>query len=1134
MVLLVMVALAMLSLSSVEIRSSRQSDHQAVAKANARMALMIALGELQKSLGPDQRISSDSSILDASPDTAEIDGVEQPNLVGAWKSWSPELARDPLRGSPEYDANKVDLFERWLISHPDPASLESRAYALTAPGSIDTERLYSMARHGFDLEAPLVSTGNKGAFAWHVRQENTRAKVTTQAYPKNGLTLQNSDLVAPAQTGYMLNSNFKDAGDKLTNVSAKVTSDGQLILATDITAPSFDSAKVYPHFTVHSKGLQTDVVTGGFKKDLSLAFELDETSFNSAFNGSLTPHSTYNGQIPLYEPVVNSQEQFCRDNYPNLPVDYTFRLGAVPTYDTLRSHHRLYRHLYKKDGDTTAYQRQASSIAWKNRTGTNAGVKSETGLMPIMDRVLLYFSIDLSPSGTPRIIITPVVILWNPFNVALDCEGFDIYPRIDFPFRVDWFVQKADSSFYTNTNWLSTLLCDNSNGGQGRINNPYFHLALTNDGAGVNPSDNIHFSPGEVMIFTVANDTPMEFERLSPDASPGRRIHMRPSKNGGFNGAGGLALITNRASQASNNFTYSIKPGDKRLGLKMSYIQTIPHPYHVAMEDLSRLQGKAEANKISEVQIMDASALSGGQNAVNLTVPNPISLKDSPKTISVQETYHRTALAGGGKQAADLFYATNPRQPDLTLLLFGASKRGTNFKSAPHYISQQFETREIPGTVLPTLDGVTAHYGLTNATLSGKRYLPAFEIPREAPMSLSALAHADLANTTYSPSHQIGNSMATPFLERSTTARTVTVGPGRNGDLAFFPRPGFPIYDHSYLLNEALWDSCFYSSAAPSTKPGSSSGGISSYSGTTAQITQPLKDVIDEFVTSPSEKPLRNRRHHLYTGTDSADTIIDRLNSDDGFLHMAAHLLVDGAFNINSTDVEAWAAVLASARGAEFKVGKLPSGEIDVMSKNKTALPRMHHPVGEENDLWQGFRTLDDAEIRNLAEEIVREVKARGPFLSLGEFVNRRIENSEAGLAGAIQTAINRAGINKDTKYETVETGNYPYKSSYMENSTGVGTPGYLTQGDVLNQLGNFITPRSDTFVIRTYGDARDRNGRIVARAYCEAVIQRVSDFTDSTQMASTKPTGWNEINKKFGRKFKIVSFRYLNPNETL
>ena len=55
---------------------------------------------------------------------------------------------------------------------------------------------------------------------------------------------------------------------------------------------------------------------------------------------------------------------------------------------------------------------------------------------------------------------------------------------------------------------------------------------------------------------------------------------------------------------------------------------------------------------------------------------------------------------------------------------------------------------------------------------------------------------------------------------------------------------------------------------------------------------------------------------------------------------------------------------------------------------------------------WRGIRLLTERQIDRLAEECVRQVKLRGPFLNLSDFVNRRLEDGPFGLSGALQAAI--------------------------------------------------------------------------------------------------------------------------------
>jgi len=79
---------AFLSLSTLTVKSARTDWALEEARSNARLALMIAIGELQRDLGPDRRVSATAAIYDESEDQPDrITGVQEPHWVGVWDTY---------------------------------------------------------------------------------------------------------------------------------------------------------------------------------------------------------------------------------------------------------------------------------------------------------------------------------------------------------------------------------------------------------------------------------------------------------------------------------------------------------------------------------------------------------------------------------------------------------------------------------------------------------------------------------------------------------------------------------------------------------------------------------------------------------------------------------------------------------------------------------------------------------------------------------------------------------------------------------------------------------------------------------------------------------------------------------------
>ncbi|NNC89822.1 MAG: hypothetical protein HKN82_15300, partial [Akkermansiaceae bacterium] len=173
---MVLIALSLVTLSSVEIRHSRQSRDMAIARANARLALTTAIGQLQLHLGPDQRVSATSSIL--------ANGGAR-HWTGVWRTRREDgtsfLERDPrtgslrdLRAAPGWMPEQEVL--AWLVSgdaHPAAALPPGHSVELVGPGSVtsgdDRVRVPTVPVVGDD--------GNRHRIAWWVGDLGVRANV---------------------------------------------------------------------------------------------------------------------------------------------------------------------------------------------------------------------------------------------------------------------------------------------------------------------------------------------------------------------------------------------------------------------------------------------------------------------------------------------------------------------------------------------------------------------------------------------------------------------------------------------------------------------------------------------------------------------------------------------------------------------------------------------------------------------------------------------------------------------------------------------------------------------------------------------------------------------------------------------
>ena len=431
--------------------------------------------------------------------------------------------------------------------------------------------------------------------------------------------------------------------------------------------------------------------------------------------------------------------------------------------------------------------------------------------------------------------------------------------------------------------------------------------------------------------------------------------------------------------------------------------------------------------------------------------------------------------------------------------------------------------------------------GTSFKTGQGLTHLSVAEIPSQPLRSLGELQHFDI--NYYNPrppytANPIGNSLASYLIDPDDVATSAMLNQSTATSL-----------DHSYISNHLLYDDWFVSSIAPETEPFSS-----------AEL-RSVENTYEDFVSGV--EPLPNSAYvpaeplSVAEATDAAEDLMDDSTS---WHSVASKLEVDGMFNINSTSVAAWTALLKHAAG-----DKVPYSSVDLENKSWSVALESDpgspvsrtsvagDPQANPDPLIQKIgmhQRLTDEQVRALATEIVEQVKARGPFLSLSEFMNRRL-SSDRSLArvGAVEAALNELATRgasenpfADIQSSFTETVTVPLGVTYpfveaAEGNLAYGFPGWMRQADVLRPIAPILSARDDTFVIRAYGECKDPlTGEAKSGAWCEAVLQRRADYVDSindeTIALPSESTLTSEINKRFGRRFVIVSFRWLSEDE--
>ena len=1148
MILLTVIAVGLLTLSSISLRTSSQSTEMAAARSNARLALMLAIGELQKTAGLDTRITARADVL---KDT-------NPPVLGVWKSWEGKdheltggaMGR-PISVGNDYKAKKEERFLCWLVSGVDPAA--ATTLPDTAKGINKAILLGDLSVGSGPLREKLqihltptkvnLAT-QQGSFAWWVSGENQKARLpnpyrpSAEAAGRWAINAKSHSTADPKM--FRMDSLLTDA----TPAAKAITLKQSDLFSAATTLPT--SQEFFHDLSTSAVGLLTNVATGGWKKDLSLF-----TEGLLAVAGGATNPGTSNlplfrvkpGQDILYtiptnaNPVPAKSILYPWASYRGDPSrEAIYQHGPVSSWENLKDYALAYRRI-STSGTTGRSTISTSSFPIDDGLPVASAPFNflhKVRILPVIARLQWVFSYTatLLPAGTyePRLLLTPVLTMWNPYNVEITSGPLNFKIGKPLPAALKFTVNGGSNTNYNRV--ISDYLPN------GPINNLNNIPPLSTEGS-MNYEIKVNFTlkPGETRLFSpVAGGlvTADKILELKPGYNTGGGHYFTVKNDLGVNlTAPGTATM--KADVKFDTIYGDSGPpgvgiyldmmiggpnGQRHLAYRMVYTPTV-----AAAVYRKELKG-ATSDPLTKIA----------------GTPSPFMT-----TVFGARMASKTHIAAKGfVQSSPLVNYTAMGGKDLAESTIARHYAGTNHPvNSPFDYS--FEALAAGGDSLtPESDSLNHGFIVTGFGKGDGLYRCVIsELPTRPLQSLAELQNWDLRYENPVPPfafNLIGNSDATPLIAANSVI-------GDYSDSVNLQ------HDDSHCANHLLFDDWFFSSIAPDPT-------------TFGVVGKNLKAAYTEFVTGVA--PLANRAYKAL----SQDTSFAAISGNaaalysthvfkaDSWKKVASRLEVEGMFNVNSTSVTAWRALLGHARNQKVPYIKDTSGSwsIDVSGESDYAFSRFAVAGDSEaksagtSGTWggaaeySGYRILDEKTLDALAAELVKQVRLRGPFLSLSEFINRQLSSDKTlAIAGAVQAALDQIAKNSATNpYQEItkvprpasavpaavpDQAEYKFSEAAVGQAT-YGVPGWTRQADVLRALAPILTARDDTFTIRAYGDVRDGKGTIKARATCEAIVRRTREYVDPGDLAEITTLPTKPANTTFGRRFQIVSYRWLSPSE--